>query len=103
MGVRDFNFTTDMETISNVKLSDKLIYIHIDELSNIINNGQQVTSLNFPLLTLSTDGKVSTAELTEGQFTYRGNQPLREGDTVAVYSGLRPDLRTPETTQSEAG
>ena len=103
VGVRDFNFTTDMETISNVKLSDKLIYIHIDELSNIINNGQQVTSLNFPLLTLSTDGKVSTAELTEGQFTYRGNQPLREGDTVAVYSGLRPDLRTPETTQSEAG
>lgn len=102
-GVRDFNFTTDMETVANVKLSENLIYIHIDELSEIVNNGQKVTSLSAPLLTLTKDGKTTAADLTEGQFTYRGDQVLREGDTVVIYSGIRPDLCTPETTQKEAG
>ena len=102
-GVRDFNFTTAMEEVANIRLDDRLTYIPVEELKNIINNGQQVSSLNVPLLSVTADGKLSPGELSEGQFVYTGSQSIAVGDTVVVYAGLRPDLRTNETPYEEIG
>lgn len=102
-GVRDFNFTTAMEEVSNIRLDDSLTYIPVEELKNIINNGQQVNSLNVPLLSVTAEGKLSPGELSQGQFVYTGSQSIAVDDTVVVYAGLRPDLRTTETPYEEIG
>ena len=66
-------------------LSDDIVYIPADELSNIIKNGEAVSSFSVPL--------VSDEEITSinGTFTYSGSEMLSVGDTLCVYSGTLPD------------
>lgn len=99
--VRDYNFTTAMEEVLNLELQQDIIYLSVDTLENITNDGEEVETLNIALYTAERDGSVSPTELTVGTFEYNGD--LEIGQVVAVYEGLRPDLRTFETPEDECG
>ena len=99
--VRDFNFTTAMEEVLNLGLQQDIVYLSVDDLKNITNDGEFVETLSIALYTADQDGKVGPTELTVGTFEYDGT--LEIGQTVAVYAGLRPDLRTLDTPMEECG
>lgn len=100
--VRDYNFTTHMEEISNLSFNKDMIYISVEDLSNITNEGEQVETLSIALYTADRDGRIGPAELTEGTFEYTKGK-LDVGDVVTVYAGLRPDLRKQDTPENECG
>ncbi len=101
--VREFNFTTKKEQVMNLTVAKGMLYIHMDEISNIVNDGKAVQSLSIALYEAEVDGTVGPADLTVGSFTYNGPLTLQVGDVAAVYAGLRPDLRTLESTSEENG
>lgn len=100
--VRNYNFTTSMEEVVNVTLSKDMIYIPMEQLSNITNDGQSVESLSISLYQADASGGVRTADLTTGTFTYTAQQ-LEVGDLVTVYEGRHPQERTLDTPDSENG
>jgi len=103
VSVREYNFTTDMDETVELQFVDGIIYVSIDQLQNIIVNGQASSTMSSPLYSVSTDGKLSSGGTIDGQFTYTGSQQLCVGDTVVVYAGLRPDLRDENATAEQNG
>ncbi|MGN1276029.1 MAG: InlB B-repeat-containing protein [Floccifex sp.] len=99
--VRDYNFTTSMDEVLNLSLNENVIYLSIDQVRNITNDGEFVESLSIALYTADSDGKVSPTELTQG--TFECSKDLKKGDIVAIYVGLRPDKRTLDTPDEECG
>lgn len=99
---REYNFTTDKEQVINVALKSDITYVPVGDLSNIINDGVQVDTLSVALYQADKNGKLGPAQLTKGSFEY-ANGSLQVGDTVSVYAGLRPDLRTLDTPKEENG
>ena len=100
--VREYNFTTAKEQVINVALNNEITYIPVGDLSNITNDGKQVDTLSVALYQADKEGNLGPAQLTEGTFEYK-NGSLNVGDTVSVYAGLRPDLRTLDTPKEENG
>ncbi len=82
--IRTCAFTIRQEESDDLPLSDGIIYIPSVKVSNIVKNGEEVDSLNVPL--------VSDEEITSitGTFTYSGNETLTAGDTLCIYSGNTP-------------
>ena len=99
--VRDYNFTTSMDEVLNLSLKEDVIYLSIDQVRNITNDGQFVESLSIALYTADSDGKVGPTQLTQG--TFESDKDLKKGDVVAIYAGLRPDKRTLDTPDEECG
>lgn len=96
--IRSLNFITEMAPVQNLSLGDGIIYLPSSSVSNM--NGTALDGLFAASVTQS--GKSSVSENTStGTFDYEGNV-IREGDTVAIYSGTRPDLRNDETAGTEA-
>jgi len=89
--VRDFNFTTAKQETLNLTLNSGLTYIPMEDISNITENGLKVAELNSPLALVS-EAAVSADEMAEGTFEYDGI--LKVGDTVAIYEGVSPEVRT---------
>ncbi|MBR5309665.1 MAG: InlB B-repeat-containing protein, partial [Oscillospiraceae bacterium] len=100
--VREYNFTTFKEEVSNLKYNDDITYIPASDLSEITINGEGVESLNIPLYTMSTEGETDLAKLDKGTFKYSKGE-LEIGEIVTVYKGVRPDLRTLDTPYEECG
>ena len=101
--VREFNFTTAKDEVLNLSIARGMKYIPAEQVSNIINGGEAVESLSLALFAADLEGNVSAAALTEGSFIYNGDLQLEVGDVAAIYEGLRPDLRTLETSNEENG
>ncbi len=101
--VREFNFTTKKEQVLNLTIANDMLFIPMEDVSDIINDGVSVASLSIALYEADEDGNVSPADLTTGSFTYNGTLELKVGDVAAIYAGLRPDLRTLDSTAEENG
>ncbi len=101
--VREFNFTTKKEQVLNLTISNDMLFIPMEDVSDIINDGNRVESLSIALYEADTDGNIGPADLTTGSFTYNGTLSLNVGDVAAVYAGQRPDLRGLESIDEENG
>ena len=101
--VREYNFTTDMAQVMNLQLVDGILYIPVEQLSNITSNGNQVDSIQTPMYLIDENGTVTPGAMVSGQFTYHGVQALQVGDDVVIYEGLRPDLRNENSTDEDNG
>lgn len=98
---REFNFTTYQEEVLNLSLQNGIVYIPVDALSDITNDGVSVQTLSIALYQADRDGSLGAADLTEGTFTYGGE--LSVGDIVSVYEGLIPTQRTLDTPDDQLG
>lgn len=87
------NIITGRTEVMNLSLSEDLIYIGKDEISEV--KGQMLEGL----FTASFDGtEGSTAENGfTGTFRYNGSEKLQTGDKLAIYEGVRPDKRKIDT------
>ena len=96
--IRTLNYITRMAPVQNLSLSDSIIYLPSADVRNM--SGTALDGLFAASVTKT--GKSSVSENTStGTFDYDGGD-IKEGDTVAIYSGTRPDLRNGETTGTDA-
>ncbi len=99
---RQYNFTVDREDVINLAAKSDIKYLPLNNISNIINNGQSVSSLNLSLY--ESDGtNVTVADLSTGSFKYSGNTAVSTGDIVCVYDGEIPTNRTLDTPDDKLG
>lgn len=98
VSIRTLNFITKMEETLNLKLADGLIYLPVNDVSDMTG-----TALD-GLISLSVaDGSgAAQANTSGGSFSYSGNEKIAVGDTVAIYEGQRPDTRTAATDDAVA-
>ena len=69
---------------------------------SITSDGKHVDSLHIALYQADSNGTLGPADLTVGEFDYTKGE-LAVGDTVSIYAGLRPDLRTLDTPAEQNG
>lgn len=93
VSARQYNFTVKKEEIMDLKLNPELKYIPMNEIRDIVSSGEKVDTLSAPLAVASQEEGMSPNDLTTGQFTYSGTE-LAIRETVVIYDGIRPDLRT---------
>lgn len=86
----------------NIALNADMIYIPAEDVSNITSDGKHVDSLHIALYQADGNGTLGPADLTVGEFDYTKGE-LAVGDTVSIYAGLRPDLRTLDTPAEQNG
>lgn len=99
---REYNFTTAKQQVMNIALNADMIYIPAEDVSNITSDGKHVDSLHIALYQADSNGTLGPADLTVGEFDYTKGE-LAVGDTVSIYAGLRPDLRTLDTPAEQNG
>lgn len=92
---RILNFITKMDEVMSLSLSDKIKYVPKSDVSNISGNAFD------GLFNLSLNNGLLSADDTNGggTFTYSGGG-IDVGDTVSIYSGIRPDKRDLTTNGS---
>lgn len=99
---RQYNFTVYRAEAMNLTTQDDITYIPISKVSNIVNNGQSVASLNLSLY--ESDGtNVTVADLSAGTFIYTEMASVKRGDIVCLYDGEIPTNRTKDTPSSQLG
>ena len=96
--IRTLNFITKMAPVQNLSLSDGIIYLPSASVSNM--TGTALDGLFVASVTNIGKSSIDTNTST-GTFDYGGGG-IKEGDTVAIYSGTRPDLRNGETAGTDA-
>lgn len=99
-------FSVAKEEVMNVSLNPDMIYLPFAEVSNMMLNGAEVGSPAIPVVTATVGGRetgLAAANATSGTFEYTGSTAIRIGDTVAIYEGIRPDLRKVDTTGADDG
>ena len=100
--VRQYNLTIHREEMDNLTVRGDIQFLPLRQVSNIVSNGQSVSSLDLALY--ETDGTTTTmAALTTGTFTYNGSCQLQKGDVVCIYDGLIPTERTKDTPDDQMG
>ena len=97
---REYNFTVYRDEANNLAANADITYIPLTQVSNIVNNGQSVTSLNMYLYEANGDG-VTPADLSTGSFTYAGELKLE--DIICIYAGAKPTERTKDTPFDQLG
>jgi len=99
---RQYNFTVHRDEVMNLTTQSDIKYLPLSKVSNIVNNGQSVDSLDISLY--QTDGEnVTLTELSTGTFNYTGDTTVKVGDIVCVYEGEIPTNRDENTPKSELG
>jgi len=99
-------FSVAKQKAMNVPLNANMIYLDLQEVTDMMLNGAEVGSPAIPVITTTVGGSENSlgkANASNGTFKYDGSTPIQVGDTVAIYQGLRPDLRTVETTDADNG
>ncbi|WP_186375594.1 InlB B-repeat-containing protein [Paenibacillus xylanexedens] len=99
-------FSVAKREAMNVPLNANMIYLDFQEVTDMMLNGAEVGSPAIPVITTTVGGSENSlgkANASNGTFKYDGSTPIQVGDTVAIYQGLRPDLRTAETTDADNG
>ena len=88
--VREYDFTVAREESMNIELRDDIVYIEASQVEGTLDAG---------LLEVGDDGIKNAGEDVTGTFTLKSAQTRsangtpQVGDIVAVYKGIRPDLR----------
>jgi len=99
-------FSVAKAEVMNVLLNPNMIYLPFADVTNMMLDGAEVGSPAIPLITTtvgdSEDG-LAAANGGSGTFSYSGSSVLQVGDTVSIYEGVRPDLRTVDTTGAADG
>ena len=93
--VRVLNIVTEKDKTDNLKLADGVKLIPASSVRNMTG-----TALD-GLFTASTQSGSVEQNKNIGTFSYTGAD-ITVGDTVAIYSGMRPDLRTVDTSGTSA-
>ncbi|MHA7966740.1 InlB B-repeat-containing protein [Paenibacillus sp. CAU 1782] len=97
---RNYIFSIAKQEVMRLPLNPYLIYLKFSDISQMSQNGVLVTSPSIAVMSanVGSDGaNSSSVSATSGTFQYKGNIVLKVGDTVSVYEGTRPDLRTLNT------
>lgn len=88
--VRNCEFTVDREEVFELEFNQNLNFLSMDNLSNIVQNGKVVRTLNSPLYQFTSQ---STSRITKDSGTFRLNSgTLGVGDVVCFYSGEKPEV-----------
>lgn len=99
---RQYNFTVYREDVMNLTMQGGILYLPLDQVSDIVNNGQSVDTLDISLY--ETDGKnITVTELSTGTFTYTGETDVQVGDVICIYEGEIPTNRNADTPKSQLG
>ena len=99
---RQYNFTVHRDEVMNLTTQADIKYLPISKVSDIVNNGQSVSTLDISLY--QTDGEnITITELSKGTFKYTGDTAVKVGDTVCVYEGEIPTARDENTPKSQLG
>lgn len=99
---RDFNFTVHRDEVMNLGTNTDAKYIPLGQISNITNNGQSVSTLDFALYEVNGD-TISVTEMSTGTFTYTGTTSVQVGDIVCIYEGALPSERDQNTPKDQLG
>ncbi len=87
-------FTIAKDEVIDIVLNDDLKYIQSSELSDILSNGLPVDELAVAVLG-NTDIDVT------GSFTYTGAAALQVGDTLCIYTNVKPEDRDTTTDYTD--
>lgn len=100
-------FSVAKQAVMKIPLNPNLIYLPFADVTNMMLDGAEVGSPAIPVVTTTVGGSESglaAANAGSGTFTYTGSAvTIQVGDTVAIYEGVRPDLRTVGTTGAADG
>ncbi|WP_246067152.1 InlB B-repeat-containing protein [Paenibacillus koleovorans] len=93
---RNYIFSIAKQEVMRLPLNPYMIYLKFSDISQMSLNGVSVASPSIAVMSASVGGgsNPNSADVAGGTFRYDGNTRLKVGDTVAVYEGTRPDLRT---------
>ncbi len=84
--VRNYNFTIAKEKTLNFSLNNDIVYVPASEIKSITGKTNAPITLN--------ESSISETAPSGGNFTYSGSIEIKVGDSLAIYEGTRPDLRT---------
>lgn len=101
-----YGFSIAKQAVLNVPLNPDMIYLSFKDVSNMMLDGADVDSPSIPVITTGvgdSGAKLNEANAANGTFDYTGETEIQVGDTVAIYEGARPDLRTAETSDADNG
>ncbi|WP_179218642.1 InlB B-repeat-containing protein [Saccharibacillus sp. O23] len=102
-----YSFSVAKQKALEVTLNPKMIYLPFGDLAEMIVDGAQVDSPSISVMTTTVGENADTfveANSASGKFVYeKGETEIKVGDTVAIYKGIRPDLRTVDTTGEDNG
>ncbi|WP_167434087.1 InlB B-repeat-containing protein [Paenibacillus silvae] len=105
--------TTDIYVFSiakqealDIPLNPDMIYLPFTDIRDMMLHGVAVGSPSIPVVSTTVGGSgnaLAEANASSGTFMYSGSTVIHVGDTVAIYQGVRPDLRTLKTTGEDDG
>ncbi|NMI06828.1 hypothetical protein HF638_22840 [Paenibacillus sp. SZ31] len=100
-------FSVAKKEVMNVPLNPNMIYIPFTDVTEMVINGADVDSPAISVVTTTVGGENALAEVnaSSGTFKYTGSTGtmIQVGDTVAIYEGVSPELRTVETKGTDDG
>nr|WP_285859148.1 InlB B-repeat-containing protein [Paenibacillus sp. MER 99-2] len=99
-------FSIAKQEALDIPLNPGMIYLPFTDVTDMILNGDAVGSPSIPVVSTTVGGSedaLAEANASSGTFQYTGSTVIQVGDTVAIYQGVRPDLRTLETTGEDDG
>ncbi|MDG0810368.1 S-layer homology domain-containing protein [Cohnella rhizosphaerae] len=99
-------FSVAKQDAMNIPLNPDMIYLPFAEVSDMMLDGAEAGSPAIPVVTTTVgdgDTGLPAANAGSGTFTYTGSAGIQVGDAVAIYEGVRPDLRTVDTTGADDG
>ncbi|ASS67580.2 MULTISPECIES: InlB B-repeat-containing protein [unclassified Paenibacillus] len=98
-------FDIAKQEVVQLPLNHDMVYVPFSDVSNMTENGTDVDSLSIPVITAEVgDSRTSlgSVNVLNGTFDYDGHS-VQVGDTVAIYTGVRPDQRTVHTSDAGNG
>lgn len=88
-GTREYVFTIKREEVLNVSLNANLTQIPLSDISGLVVNGANASTISIPVITVGMDGAPAENGVTIGSFIY-SKGTLAVGDTVMIYEGDTP-------------
>ncbi|WP_411735586.1 InlB B-repeat-containing protein [Paenibacillus sp. M2] len=99
-------FSVAKQEVLDIPLNPNMIYLRFTDVTNMMLDGAAVGSTSIPVVTTTVGGSedaLAEANASSGTFVYSGSTVIQVGNTVAIYQGVRPDLRTLATTGEDDG
>jgi len=97
---RNYIFSIAKKEVMRLSLNPYMVYLKFSDISQMSLNGASVASPSIAVMSANVGGGSgpNPAPAATGTFRYDGDTRLKVGDTVSVYEGTRPDLRTLNTS-----
>ncbi|REK76009.1 InlB B-repeat-containing protein [Paenibacillus paeoniae] len=95
---RNYIFSIAKQEVMQLPLNPYMIYLKFSDISQMSQNGKSVASPSIAVMSANVGSGSGSNPVASGTFRYDGNTRLKVGDTVSVYEGTRPDLRTLNTS-----